>query len=146
MILIYIYINKDTRSIDQSAPKHREYRRKITKIQSKHSVLDKRKQMPDLGKTELKTKQTTLTTFTLFYTSKVKHTLLQKESGTLQYSSLKGANFIKFHKGRRREDISVGRDGKPKASILGNLNFAKSLLSYSFTLFGSRFSREGKYQ
>lgn len=52
--------------------------------------------MPDLGKTEFKKR--VLTNFAVvFYTSKVKNTVLQKEPGTLQYSSLKGspdANFI----------------------------------------------------
>lgn len=86
--------------------------------------------MPDLGKTEFK--NPVLTNFAVvFYTSKVKNTVLQKEPGTLQYSSLKGspdANFINDWDG---EEIPSGRDGKPEAGVLMNLNFSKALVSYS---------------
>lgn len=88
--------------------------------------------MTDLGKTILK--NPVLMDFAIvFHTSKTtkNSTILQKEPGTLQYSSLKGfpnENLINiWDKGGKK---CLGRDDKLEASCLSCFNFSKALVSY----------------
>lgn len=92
--------------------------------------------MTDLGKTEFKT-PVLMNFATVSYSSKEKKkqqqpTVLHKEPGTLQYSSLKGSpNKNNKCLGWRREEIPLGRDGKPETSLVVSFKFSKALVSYS---------------